>query len=251
MMHYIHKWNFCRIKIFTGIILGGLISTLATPVKAADIFSNNGIQFDVDTVIEFEFVESHGAYQSTFGVINLDTGEKTPLLAEVKPSDNYQETNRPSTYRNPNDPQAVRDPNDFLGTPGNAVSQPLAEFEFKANNRYVFYLESSYKGKPSGIVYSQDSKNLGNNQQVLFEGGLPGLTSGGTFLRWDDTGSVLVLTNKEDRDYNDFMVRAGGHLACPYKKDATTQERVQQSNFLSNQHISQSKSPQKSCRPPV
>lgn len=251
MMHHIHKRNRCGIKFLTGIFLGGLISTFSTPVKAADIFGNNGIQFDVDTVIEFEFVESHGAYQSTFGIINLDTGEKTPLIAEVKPSDNYQETNRPSEYRNPNDPREVRDPQDFLGTPGNAVPQPLSEFEFKANTRYVFYLESNYKGKPAGIVYSQDNKNLGNNQQALFDGGLPGLTSGGTFLRWDDTGSVLVLKNKEDRDYNDFMVRVGGHLACPYKKDTSTQGRSPQSNFLSNQDISQSKSPQKACRPPV
>ncbi|HEY9604411.1 MAG TPA: hypothetical protein V6C85_22535, partial [Allocoleopsis sp.] len=63
----------------------GLLSTFPKPAQAVDQFDTNGIQFDVDTIVEFEFVQSHGAYQSTFGVIDLDTREKTPLISEVKP----------------------------------------------------------------------------------------------------------------------------------------------------------------------
>src|SRR5919202_3774262 len=141
--------NYAGLQILIGVIAAGVLGTFSRPAQAADQFDTNGIQFDVDTIVEFEFVESHGAYQSTFGVINLDTGKKTPLLAEVKPSDNYQDVNRTSQYRAPGD----RDPRDFVGTPGNTVPQPLEEFEFKAGKRYAFYLESTYKGRPSGIVY--------------------------------------------------------------------------------------------------
>ena len=42
---------------------------------AVEEFSNGGIRFDVDTVIEFEFLESNGSYQSVFGIVNLETGD--------------------------------------------------------------------------------------------------------------------------------------------------------------------------------
>lgn len=204
-----------------------LFGTVSRPAQATDEFDNNGIRFDVDTIVEFEFVESHGAYQSTFGVINLDTGEKTPLLAEVKPSDNPEPIHRLSKARTPGE----RDPNDFLGTPGNTVPQPLAEFTFKANTRYAFYLQSTYNGRPAGIVYSTNAQNFGGNQQSKLEGGLSGLTNGGTVTLWDDTGSVLVKPNQNDNDYNDFIVRAGGHLACPYANKASSKQQSQEHSY--------------------
>jgi hypothetical protein len=190
----------------------GLLSTFSKPAQAVDQFDSNGIQFDVDTIVEFEFVQSHGAYQSTFGVVNLDTNEKTPLIAEARPADTFQDVTRPSQYR----PEGELDPGDFTGTPGNAVPQPLAEFEFKANTRYAFYLESTYNGRPAGIVYSTANLNRGGNQRAKFNGNFTGLGNGGTINLWDDTGSVLVTPDTQDTDYNDFVVRAGGHLACPW-----------------------------------
>jgi hypothetical protein len=208
----------------------GVLGTFSKSAQAADQFDTSGLQFDVDTIVEFEFVQSHGAYQSTFGVINLNTREKTPLIAEVKPSDYFQDVNRPSQYRSVGEP----DPADFTGTPGNAVPQPLAEFEFKANTPYSFYLESTYDGRPAGIVYSTTGLNLGGNQQAKFEGTFVGLASGGTINLWDDTGSVLVKPNKEDRDFNDFIVRAGGHLACPYRNRTTGKQQLKESFSGSN-----------------
>ncbi len=222
MMQRKSRSNWTGLRILKGAIhlsaiaslyAGGFLGILSRPAQAADQFDLNGIQFDVDTIIEFEFVQSHGAYQSTFGVINLDTGEKTPLIAEVKPSDNFQDVTRPSQDRGTS---GVLDPRDFIGRPGNAVPQPLAEFEFKANRRYAFYLESTYNGRPAGIVYSTTALNRGGNQQAKFEGNFLGLANGGTINLWDDTGSVLVEPDKQDSDFNDFVVRAGGHLACPY-----------------------------------
>ena len=211
-------------------------------IQAQTVFSNNGIQFEQDTIIEFEFIESHGAYQSTFGVVNLDscqgidlaTCERIPLLVEEKPSDLHESVTRRSTYEDNMDIDKTRD---FLGTPGNAVPQPMVEFEFEAGKRYAFYLESSFNGVPAGIMYSSSIYNPGNNQQALFtdslagetlqarrrnsledniqiEGELGGLVNGGMLIRWDDTGSVLVDQHQQDIDFDDFTVGVGGELDC-------------------------------------
>lgn len=197
-----------------GAIAGGLLlSAIAAPGYAQESFGTSGIQFDVDTIVEFEFIESNGAYQSTLGIINLETGEKTPLFQEVKPSDNPQPLMRPSSYVSDVGADNSRD---FLGTPGNTVPEPLAEFTFRANSRYAFYLESVLDGRQVGILYSTDFQGVDGSRQVRFEGGVGNLGNQGVTVFWDDTGSALVKPNAQDRDFDDFLVRAGGHLACPY-----------------------------------
>lgn len=191
----------------------GAIASVSFPAQANERFNNDTIQFEVDTIVEFEFVESHGAYQSTFGVVNLATGEKTPLISEARPSDRPQNPEAPSTYRTD-----AGQSNDFLGTPGNAVPQPLAEFQFKANVPYAFYLESFYNGQSAGIFYSSDRRNPEGTQRIRFDGDTPNLGEGGVTLRWDDTGSLLVMRPEEDQDFDDFLVRAGGHVACQLSK---------------------------------
>jgi hypothetical protein len=199
------------IKLLQAAIVAGLCNSFISPaVQAADIFGNTGLQFEVDTIIEFEFVESNGAFQSSFGVINLDTGEKTPLLVEVKASDTFQDPSRPSDFQ---DDAGTGSRKDFRGTPGNTVPQPLAEFRFKANTRYGFYLESTYNGRPAGILYSTDSANPNNQQQVEFQGDFQALANNGSLIRWDDTGIVKV---QQERDFDDFIIRAGGNLDCGY-----------------------------------
>jgi hypothetical protein len=201
-----------RLSILLGAIFGGFLTIIPTSVQALENFSNGGVQFDVDTIIEFEFVSAHGAYRSEFGVINLDTQEKTALIREVKPSDVFQTVTRPSSYKDDRDTNSNED---FLSTPGKAVPQPLAEFLFKANTRYAFYLQSFYNDRPVGILYSTDIQNPTSKQQTKFYGDLSALANGGTEIRWDDTGSALVRTNLQDTDFDDFTVRAGGHIACP------------------------------------
>lgn len=189
------------LKTSLTIALGIGAIAIATPAQAQDRFDNTVVQFETDTVVEFEFVSSEGVYQSTFGVVNLNTGDRTPLINEARPSD------RSSSI--------IANPVDGIGTPGNTVPQPLAEFEFEANTPYAFYLESFYNGQPAGMFYSVDVRNPSNNRRLRFEGDSSRLGNGGVLLRWDDTGSLLVPPIQQDRDYNDFTVRAGGHLACP------------------------------------
>jgi hypothetical protein len=215
--------------IASGFLLGGL----AAPVQAQEIFGAEGIRFDANTIVEFEFIESNGAYQSVFGIVNLETGERTPLFTEVKSSDNPQALMEPSDYSSD---LGTNDNDDFLGTPGNTVPEPLAEFEFQANTRYAFYLESSFQGRPAGVLYSTNFQNQTNGSRLVrFEGGLGNLADQGITIIWDDTGSVIVKPNAQDRDFDDFLVRAGGHLACPYGATTSQQQsQLKSDNTASN-----------------
>ena len=233
-----------KIGVFLGTL--GLINVCAQKAVADDYVGNRGIQFAEDTTIEFEFIRSHGAYQSTFGVINLDSCssdaqgeiifsscEKIPLIAESKPSDSYETVTRRSTYED----NLNRSDYDFLGTPGNTVVQPMAEFTFEEGTRYAFYLESYYEGRPAGVVYSVDYLNEEDYRQALFNEEIPtqlatrrsvpnseanqfaSLVEGGLLLRFDDTGSKLVRDENQDADFDDFVVGIGGYESCFYDDD--------------------------------
>ena len=231
-------------KILLGVSLGtlGLFSGMTSSVLAENYFGNENIQFDQDTTIEFEFIASHGAYQSTFGVIDLDScqtqpgGEiifnscdKTALIVEAKASDAQDTVSRRSTYKDSLSNQSQE--SDFVGTPGNAVPRPRSEFRFATGKRYVFYLESYFNGKFAGVVYSANLLNSQGNKQALFEEGsietaqmisrqnvpdsnvnqYQSLINGGVLIRFDDTGSQLVKKDYQDVDFDDFVVGIGGY----------------------------------------
>ncbi|WP_036483339.1 hypothetical protein [Myxosarcina sp. GI1] len=224
----------------------GILGLLNAPAAAEDYVGNEGISFERDTIVEFEFIESHGAYQSTFGAIDLDSCQmdasgaimldscdKTPLLEEVKPSDNYQYENvyRSSDYMTN---LGNADSADFAGTPGNTVPQPKAEFLFEAGKRYAFYLESQFEDRSAGTVYSVDTINSQSERQALFENEIISTTEvatrrnspagnkfeklvdGGLLLNFDDTGLALVKENNRDADFDDFVIGVGGSLDCIY-----------------------------------
>lgn len=237
--------KFCSGKIFGILSTLGMLNALSM-TASADIVGNQGIRFDEDTIVEFEFIESHGAYQSSFGVIDLDSCQtnsagiinfdsctKTPLLSEVKASDKFDTVYRRSSYQT--DLEEARN-NDFLGTPGDTVPDFEQEFIFESSKRYAFYLESEFDGKPAGTVYTTDLINSRGNRQALFnEEGLTAaavakrrsdptvdankfdyLVDGGLLINFDDTGSTLVKTNDEDVDFDDFIVGMGGGILCNY-----------------------------------
>jgi hypothetical protein len=193
------------LRIGLGTIAAAAVATFAQSAKAVEDFNNNFVRFEKDTAVEFEFLESRGAYQSTFGVINLVTGEKTPLLAEVKASDDPSLTSPRSR--------------DFQGTPGNTVPQPLAEFTFKAGQPYAFYLDSTYQGREAGTVYSSNNRNIGGQLQSRV-GDMSGLSNQqGLRIEWEDTvPSGGVLARRNDADYNDFAVVAGGNASLGCKR---------------------------------
>ncbi|MGL5940605.1 MAG: hypothetical protein ACRC2S_09495 [Waterburya sp.] len=231
----------------------GFLNVMTHSAVAEDIVGNKGLQFAEDTIVEFEFIESHGAYKSTFGVIDLDSCQadnagvinfdscaKTPLISEAKASDSFDTVFRRSTYET--DLKEGRS-NDFLGTPGNTVPDVATEFLFKANRRYGFYLESQFDSKPAGTVYTTDFFNSRGNRQALFnEEGLTteivakrrnnpdfdankfeALINGGLLINFDDTGSTLVKNVDEDTDFDDFIVGVGGGYVCNQAKNVESE----------------------------
>ena len=212
-----------HLSLFVGVVIGGIFSVFSSPaqaktpapiqVQSQEFFDNSGVLFTKNTVVQFKFVRSYGAYQSIFGVRNETTGQETDLIGEVKPSDLSpsqfeQALNRPSDGLTDN-------PNDFQGTLGNTVPLPgTAQFIFKAGNRYSFYLKSQFKGRNVGVVYSTDAKNFAGNQQAKFIGGFSALANGGVTIRWDDTNSQIPRVNQNDNDFDDFIIKAGGHEEC-------------------------------------
>jgi hypothetical protein len=193
--------NKFKSTIGAGLASAVLLGLAAPAVLAADEFSPQAITFDKDTAIDFEFLESHGSYMATFGVMDLNTGEKTPLIKEDKPSDSSE--------------RAINKATDFLGTPGNAVSQPKNTFVFKANTPYTMYLESrTASGRVASLVYSIDLRNPNNRQQTKLDKGFEGLGSQGVRINWDDQMKTKKGATRTDEDFNDFLVIAGGAEGC-------------------------------------
>jgi hypothetical protein len=133
--------KFRNFAIGCGAIASTVFAGFVQSASAAEQFNEQNIQFDRDTVIEFEFLRSNNAAQSTFGVVNLSTGEKTPLVGETRAAD------KPGK--------------NYTGTPGKTVRKPFAEFTFKSGTPYALYLESTVKGKAATTVYSTPDKNGG------------------------------------------------------------------------------------------
>jgi hypothetical protein len=191
---------------FKSILGAGVASAalLMAPVAfAADEFGGKAITFDTDTAIDFEFLESHGSFMATFGVMDLNSGEKTPIIKEDKPSDSSE--------------RAINKATDFLGTPGNAVSQPKNTFTFKANTPYTLYLESrTGTGRVASLVFSNDLKNPSSRQQTKFDKGFEGLGAQGVKINWDDQAAGKQVTGavRNDDDFNDFVIIAGGANGC-------------------------------------
>jgi len=178
----------------------------AAPAHAFS-FGTNGIQFENDTAVTFNFRQTYGAFTSSLGVYGVNGGTATlakTLFSEVKPSDNGSQ-------------------GDWIGTLGNTVlGSGIAQFTFLANQIYTLGLDSG----PNGTVYSTTALNTPQQQQAVFGDpnvllpiiatpdttvfpGNPGqftfggsLFNGGTAISFDDRG------NGNDADFQDFTVTA-------------------------------------------
>jgi len=203
-------------------LITGLFASLASSAHAQDQFDNNDISFSQDTIVEFEFIRSHGSNQSTFGVLNITTGVETVFFQEIKPYDQYGSYRRDFRIEGQNNTnQSI----DYVGTIGNSViSGPnvtvvnypnktngaVIEFLFKENENYVFFLESR-------TPYGQVQRTfLSTQAYTQFDGDLAGGNMSdrygrniiGSSIAWEDGGEEL----RADLDFDDFVVEAGGVL---------------------------------------
>jgi len=182
--------KFPKILIGCGAIATAVFGSLIQSVSAAEQFNNQSVQFERDTIIEFQFLESNNPALSTFGVLNLATGEKTPLISKARAQD------KPGKNHH--------------GTAGKAVRKPFAEFTFKSGTPYTLYLESTLKGKGTTTVYSAPDKN-GGSQLAKFDNEATSLGTQGVKIGWNDGISG------KGGDFNQFLVIAGGGIGCPCK----------------------------------
>lgn len=207
-------------KLLTMSLVTGLLGSFVTSVQAQDQIDNNNVSFSQDTIVEFEFIRSHGSNQGTFGVINLTTGEQTVLFQEIKPYDAYGGYVRERRIEGQNN---TNQPIDYVGTMGNAVfpgegvtvvpyaNKPngsVVEFMFKKNQVYAFFLESRNEwGQVRSTI-------LSNQTYVQFDGDLAGgnlrdrygRNIMGRSIAWEDGGEKV----RSDLDFDDFVIEAGG-----------------------------------------
>ncbi len=179
----------------------------------AATFGNSGITFDSKTKVNFSFIRSQGAYQSSLGIYEVLTqGGRTvtslvsTLFSEVKASDNGSR-------------------NEWAGTLGNTVlGTGKATYEFLAGKVYTLGLVSTFNGNNRPTVFSTNSLNrfggvntqqavfgtnlgLNNNSTAAFanannfSSGNP-FIQGGIQIGFDDRG------NGNDADFQDFQVTA-------------------------------------------
>lgn len=218
LKHFYHR----LVCIFSSLVAG--TSLVAAPAPAQlpgqvqqDSLGNSAFVFSEDTVVEFEVKETHGAYQSTVGIVNLDRREQTVLFREVKPYDSYGDRQRQPASPGVNN---TGTPLDYLGTVGGGTivngegnASSLVEFTFKAGERYTLYLESV---SPTGAT--RRTVQAINLNAAQFQGGLDSGQDNdlvGTRISWDDQG--LPRPGK-DNDFDDFVLEAGGYLikvTCP------------------------------------
>jgi hypothetical protein len=202
-------------------VLAGLLATSAltlstVPAQAATLFGNEGIKFDVDTIVDFNFVRSQGLFQSTLSIVTAnDLKVVKPLFTENVPFDKTSP--------------------DFFGfcpktvTASGTASDCTNSFLFQAGVDYSFALNSG-AGNPAGtngIVYSTNSLNTPVSQQAFFfkppvpsEGDrptAPNPSSGDPFagpvvISFDDLGA------NNDKDFQDYIFTA---QARPVPEPAT------------------------------
>lgn len=188
------------------------LSSFAAPAQAFS-FGTSGIQFDTDTTVNFNFVESHGMFTSALNIFEASdlTKSVAKLFWETKQSDN--------TYFN-----------EWKGTFGNAVTSAdgnnSASFTFKAGVSYVLGLASTLDGNSQGTMYSTSSLNTasGGTQQAVFGnatalGNSLNTSSTSSFTQASNftagnpfAGNVMIAFddrgNGNDADFQDFIVKA-------------------------------------------
>lgn len=154
------------------------VVSLATPANAFQ-FGTSGIQFDEDTTVSFTFDQSHGAYLSTLGIVQLNNTAFSPhiLFSETKRSDSGGD-------------------NEWKGTFGNAVTSPDGQqtqsFTFLGGIAYSLILWSDgFTNNPYNQSVSSTSWVNGGSQQAVF---------GDFNLNYDSTESFSAANNGQDAD---------------------------------------------------
>lgn len=189
-------------------------------------FGNNGMSFEQDMDIKFNFIQSNGWFKSTLSVYEVTTGANGKLQASLV-ADLFKET------RNVNVGSGAK--NGYLSTAeekGGVVKTINSTVTFVANKVYALGLSSvTPTGESRGTVFTMNALNQKGQQRSVFEAphstnpnGNDGAAlanpgsygSANPFLPPTAPGQVFkpVVIGFEDqvgggdRDYNDFIITA-------------------------------------------
>lgn len=173
--------NLAKTSTVLGLVAGSALALSAMPAEAAS-FSTDGILFDTDTKVDFEFLESHGKFQSTLFIVEADAKD-TPVY----------------TLFTENEAFIMPETDDFLGLCPDTVTVPDTSsctnwFTFDAGVEYSLLLDSGNNGK----VWSTNDLNMPVSQQAEFI--FEQTDSGQYTIRFEDNGG--------DTDFNDFTIAA-------------------------------------------
>jgi hypothetical protein len=128
-------------KFFTAATVTAIAGLVSAAPAQAITFGSGLIQGDGSNV-HFSFQESHGAFQSQWGVYNKTTDTFFSLLEEVQGHDGI---NPWST--------------DNMGTCGLTVLDCNASFTFEEGNEYSFFLKNTYQGNEGKTIFSANELN--------------------------------------------------------------------------------------------
>jgi hypothetical protein len=167
-------------------------------------FGTNGISFETNQEVKFNFSSSNGAFQSTLKIFEVLTNGPVEaagggLFEEVNASDDGSKRG-------------------YEATLGNAVQMVNDTFTFVAGKVYALGLASTYNGRDAGIVYTTSSLNRSGLQRAVFgsTGGQEGIAlPGASSLQAGNpfSGPVAIAFEdikwaSADGDFNDFVVTA-------------------------------------------
>lgn len=227
-------------RLVTTTVLTATTATVAIgssvlPAQAAFLFGTDGISFEKDTLMEFNFISSNGGFQSSLGIflVNGDVVDETSrfeLFSETKQAD-----------------LSFGEDDQWTGTCGNTFSAVLGpctrSFTFRAGQVYTFGLTSLEPVQRSGdpgfnidyvptnladnpgtvsntsIVFSTSSLN-GGTQRTVFgsSGASPDTTpfNATDFTSIDPFSGIFQISFEDGGvagagggvDFNDFTISA-------------------------------------------
>ncbi|MEQ9482996.1 PEP-CTERM sorting domain-containing protein [Coleofasciculus sp. F4-SAH-05] len=178
--------NLAKTSTVLGLVAGSALALSAMPAEAAS-FGNGGILFDTDTKVDFEFLESHGKFQSTLFIVEA-TDKDTPVYTLFTENEAF-----------------ISGAEDFKGLCPETVTAPGTDsctnwFIFEKDVEYSLLLDSGNSGKVWSTNKLNNPSNPNEGEQAKF---IFGQTDAGKYtILFDDRG------NGDDKDFNDFTITA-------------------------------------------
>lgn len=198
------------VATLTAAAAASAVASFSTPALAASLtpsnFGVNGIKFDTNTTVQFDFLESHGMWQTALGVYRKDSSLAGTLFTEDLRG---------------SDPGSNDSKNDWKGTCGLSVSNCTTTFDFLAGVEYKFGLRRYNPARPDVVNAPYSVGSDANKAKFVYGGSYTYNLQGPTWISQNRDKTSLTATlsvgldqvliameDGYDKDYNDFLFKA-------------------------------------------